>query len=215
MKHLLHLFIAAAIIVPLFGCAYGTDYVKVERYTATSSDEKPGQDLEVYVLKAEDNRSQPEYVGKKAAGYVALEPGINLTKIMTDSVSDSLESYGYIVKRVENMDSVQPGEGKTAKVLNTSIDEFWTDFVPGYWSVDASSRMRVSFELVEKGTDRVVWKKKIGKGAKESSAMGATPSLFEDSLNNVFKQTMDTFREAVGAPEFKNGMTKKSVSYTE
>ena len=211
MKRLLHLFISASIFISLFGCAYGTDYVKVERYSASSADEKPGQDLEVYVLKAEDNRSQPEYVGKKAAGYVALESGINLAKIMTDSVSDSLESYGYIVKRVENTDSIQSG----AKVLNTSIDEFWTDFVPGYWSVDASSRMRVSFELVEKGTDRVVWKKKIGKGAKASSAMGATPSLFEESLNDVYKQTLDTFHEAAGSPEFKNGMTKKSVAYTE
>jgi len=200
MRYTLFLLAAVFAAITMSGCAFGTDYVKLNKYSASSPAEKPGSGVEVYLAKAEDNRSQPEYVGQKAGGYIALEKGIDLSKVVTSSVSDCLDSYGYVVKGAE-------GAPAGARVLNVSVDELWTTFVAGFWTVDGNAKIKISFELVEKDTNRVLWKKKIGKGAIDSG-MAATPSLFEDSLNDALKAAMQEFETVISTPEFKNAVSR-------
>jgi len=201
MKHLLHLFIAAAIIVPVFGCAFGTDYVKINRYTPAGSSDT-GKGAVVYVAKMEDNRPQPEYLGQKAGGYIALEKGLNMSDILTRNVVSTLENAGYTVKYGEG--SIPEGQ----PVLHPSLEELWTSFVQGFWTVDANTKARMDFELTE--GDHTLWKKKIGKGHIESG-VAAPPGLFEDSLNAALSDVMKELESGVSSEEFKNAVLKGTL----
>jgi hypothetical protein len=212
MRYAKYLVVMAVLAISMGGCAFGTDYVHVTPQRGTSSSEKPGKGIEVYMTRVEDARSEPERVGQKQSGYVALEQGIDLTKVVSDSVANCLDSYGYTVKYVDDINKINVPEGQSVKVLNTSIDEFWTTFVAGFWTVDANAKVRMSFEVDEKGTDRVLWKKKIGKGATCSSGFGATPGLFEESLNNALAEEMNGLGEAVSSQEFIKAVSEPARS---
>ncbi len=207
MKYL-KLAFACALILPAIGCAFGTDYVHINNYTPKGYGNS-GNGTVVYVAKAQDNRAEPQYVGQKTAGYVALEKELNLTHIVTRSVKSCLESEGY---RVEN----PPAPGTVAinapniRVLNTSIDDLWTTPVSGFWTVDANANAKLTFELDDQ-TGRTVWKKIIGKGDVESSAVGWTPGLFQDSLNGALGKVMDSFRSDIAQSDFKNALLQGSV----
>jgi len=209
MKYLKLIVLVGVLTMPMFGCAFGTDYVKIFKYSPKGSGSS-GSGAEVYVVKAEDNRSQPEYLGQKAGGYVAIEKGLDLSKIMTDSVVSTLESEGYSVKYTDNPGLVVTAGGQKIKYLNTSIDELWTTFVQGFWTVDANARAKVTFELKESGTDRVLWKKVIGKGDTES-AMSAPPGLFQDALNAAMTKVMEDFQSNASSGDFKNALMQGSV----
>ena len=202
----LKLALACALMLPAFGCAFGTDYVHINRYTPKASGSS-GNGMEVYVAKAQDNRSEPSYLGQKAGGYVALEKGLDLSNIVTDSVVSALENEGYKVSYSENPSAAAPGQG--VKVLNTSIDELWTTFVQGFWTVDANARAKLTFELDDQ-SGRRLWKKIIGKGD-VNSAVAAPPGLFEDALNGALGKVMDDFRSDIASTEFKNAIMEGTV----
>ncbi len=209
MKHVRFFALVCLLILPAMGCAFGTDYVHINNYVPKGSGNS-GSGIVVYVAKAQDNRSEPQYVGQKTAGYVALEKELNLSHIVTSSVIACLESEGY---KVEN----PPAPGTPAmnvtniKVLNTSIDDLWTTPVSGFWTVDANANAKLTFELDDQ-TGRTAWKKVIGKGNVESSAVGWTPGLFEDSLNGALGKVMDAFHSDIAQSDFKNALLQGSVA---
>ncbi len=208
MKRIKFFSLVCALVLPAMGCAFGTDYVHINNYTPKTSGNS-GSGMVVYVAKAQDNRSEPQYVGQKTAGYVALEKELNLSRIVTGSVIACLESEGY---KVEN----PPAPGAAAmnvpniRVLNTSIDDLWTTPVSGFWTVDANANAKLTFELNDT-TGRTAWKKVIGKGDVESSAVGWTPGLFEDSLNGALGKVMDSFRSDIARSDFKNALLQGAV----
>ncbi len=201
MKNLRKLVVSIVLLLPLVGCAFGTDYVKINKYAPVESSDK-GKGVVVYVAKMEDNRPQPEYLGQKAGGYIALEKGLNLSDILTRNVVSSLENAGYTVKYGEG--SIPEGQ----PVLHPSLEELWTTFVQGFWTVDANTKARMDFELTE--GDRTLWKKKIGKGHTES-AVAAPPGLFEDSLNAALSDVMKELESGVSSDEFKNAVLKGTL----
>ena len=188
------------------GCAFGTDYVHIDNYTPRNSGNS-GNGMVVYVAKAQDNRSEPQYLGQKAGGYIALEQELNLSHIVTGSVISCLESEGY---KVENPPAAVPGQN--FKVLNTSIDDLWTTFVQGFWTVDANARAKLTFELDDQ-TGRTVWKRVIGKGD-VNSAVAAPPGLFQDALNGALDKVMDEFHSEIAQSDFKNALLQGSVVNT-
>ncbi len=198
--------IAVALLFILSGCAYGTDYVHINTYTPKSSS-NDGSGYVVYVAKAQDNRAEPQFVGQKPAGYVAMEKNLNLSKIITFSVLTTIESAGYDVKYSEKYSDTPP---LGVNVLNISIDELWSTFVGGFWTVDGNARAKLTFEL-DDSNGRRLWKKVIGKGDVESNGAGIMPQLFEDSLNGALRKVMDGFSSDIKKSDFKKALLKGVV----
>jgi hypothetical protein len=209
MKYLKLLLCVSLLALPLFGCAFGTDYVKINKYTpeVTSSSGSSGEGKVVYLTKVEDNRSQPEYLGQKAGGYIALEKGLNLADIETTSIANCLESAGYTVKYSDN-----PPE--KCAVLHASVEELWTTFVQGFWTVDADAKAKMEFELTDSSGTRTLWRKKIGKGA-VNSAVAAPPGLFEDALNESLAEVMKEFQSEVSSDGFAKAVSAASEAGTQ
>ncbi len=200
------------LVLPLYGCAMGTDYVKVS-HTAETPAEKPGKGEVVYVAKAVDNRPEKNLVGQKRnsvgvrMGQVALEKGLNLPDLVTSAVADSLSTYGYIVKYMEE-DAAKDAHDEVM-VMHTTINEFWTDFSPGFFTVDANANVGLYFELKTSGTDNVAWNKEVFEKATASSALGATPALYEESLNLAFGKALEDFQQGILSAEFRNAVDVK------
>ena len=199
--------LACILLLPISGCAFGTDYVHLDRYTPQAPAERPGEGVTVYVAKAVDSREN-SYIGEKRNGFgmhtgnVAIEEGESLTSIITGSVSDCLSAYGYIVKGAEDVG--QPGAaGRPARVLSTSIDELWVWPVAGFWTVDAASKMRLVFTLKDQGSEQVLWSKEVFGSDKASSAFGVTTGLYEESLGKTVSAVMKDFQGAISSAKFK------------
>jgi hypothetical protein len=220
------------LVFPTLGCALG-DHVNVsytagipnERprnlpYTAGIPKEKPGQGHVIYVAKATDDRPITELVGKKWFRSYSLDPieggmneihlkkGLNLSNIVTSAIADSLNAYGYTVKPAEELDRQVAAQGDTAKVLYTSIQEFWIYYSLNVFNVDANSAVALDFELKDKGAHRWSWKGAVAQKGKVTG-FAATESLSEESLNMVFRKAVEDFQRAISSADFKNALMEK------
>jgi hypothetical protein len=208
----------------LTGCA---QYVAMHAYVPAAPHDKPGNGIIIYVTKAVDNReavkpkervSQDSPVGEnkiKVLIFFYYHQFDFLSKekpadIVTTSVAGCLDSYGYIVKRVENIDSIPipDAEAESVKVLLISIEKLWyreTDrgdiFIGPSGAYDVEADAKLHFEIVDLKTRQLFWNHDIAVHDKYKGVKLPMPR--EETLNYVFIQAMQRFDKAISSDEFK------------
>jgi hypothetical protein len=230
--------ISLLLLALLTGCA---QYVAMHAYVPAAPHDKPGNGIIIYVTKAVDNRegvkpkervSQDSPVGE----YRGESPYIFTTHIfyfrskekpadiVTASAAGCMDSYGYIVKRAENIDSIPipDAEAEPVKVLLVSIEKFWyretyhgsntasrgiigllvlITSPPPYWDVETDAKLR--FDIVDRKTRQLLWDHDIAVHDKYRQGRLPTATSREATINDTLVNVMHRFDEAISSDEFK------------
>ncbi len=219
------------IILGLFviSCAFGTDRVKLhdpltyapgqKEMTSTAiaapMDSKPAQGdlIQVALERVRDVRSDISRIGAKKNSYgmptgnVDVEEGVIFLDLFTKNLTMCFESAGYKVISMKEYETISPVDREKVKAhIDTEIRNFWVEFMPGFFTVDAASNVIFEVRLHDPTTNREIWNETFrGKG--KVSGLAVTRGMFEESINIAYSEAMRQFRSTL-AEEKTRGMLK-------
>ncbi len=92
--------------------------------------------------------------------------------------------------------------------VDADVRAFWTEFMPGFFVVDAASDVVFEVKLSRPDSTREIWSDTFrGKG--KVSGMAVTRGMFEESLNLAYSEAMKNLYKEISEDKmrqaFKNG----------
>jgi hypothetical protein len=216
----------------VISCAFGTDRVKLhdpltyarEQKGMTSTaiaapmDSKPAQGdlIQMALERVRDNRSDISRIGAKKNAYgmhtgnIDVEEGVVFLDLFTKNLIKCFESAGYKVIPTKEYETISPVDREKVKAhIETEVRNFWVEFMPGLFVVDAVSNVIFEVRLHDPTTNREIWSETFrGKG--KVSGVAVTRGMFEESINIAYSEAMRQFRSTL-AEEKTRGMFKQTL----
>jgi len=213
----------------VISCAFGTDRVKLHdpmtyapekkgttgTAVAAPMDSKPAQGdlIQMALERVRDNRSDISRIGVKKNSYgtptgsVDVEEGVIFLDLFTKNLTTCFESAGYKVISLKEYETISPVDREKVKAhIETEVRNFWVEFMPGLFVVDAASNVIFEVRLHDPMTNKEIWSETF-RGNGKVSGMAVTRGMFEESINIAYSQAMRQLRSTL-AEEKTRGMFK-------
>jgi len=203
----------------VISCAFGTDRVKLydpltykpeqqegtNTAIASSVEVKPMEgDLILLALKRiRDNRPDISRIGAKKntyginTGNVDVEESVVFVDLFTKNLINCFESAGYKTMAMREYDTISSLDKEKVKgLIETEIRNFWVEFMPGMFVVDAASNVVFEVRLYDPAGNKEIWSETF-RGTGKVSGMAVTRSMFERSINIAYAEATRQLRSAL------------------
>ena len=132
-------------------------------------------------------------------GKVDLPKGVQFLDVFKAHLKSCFAKSGFPLEDVGVgflVETSTPSSQRYPVIVEVDVRSFWTEFMPGFLVVDASSDVQIEVTFFNATTEREIWSE-VFRGEGLVSGGFVTARMFEQSLNNAHRQTLHRLRDSL------------------